>query len=129
MDYVVLRTVHQSAVALSIAGFTARGIGSLAGARWTMHPSARTAPHVVDTVLLASALSLAWTASLNPLTTPWLLAKLLGLLLYIGLGVIALRRTVDLRVRIGAWLLALFTVGYIVSVAISKTPLGFVAWL
>ena len=129
MDYLLLKTIHQSAVALSIVGFTARGLGSLAGAGWVRHRTAKTLPHVVDTVLLASALTLAWTASLNPLTTPWLLAKLIALLLYIGLGTVALRATLPFAWRCVAWLMALATFGYIVSVAISKSPLGFSSWL
>jgi len=129
MDYLLLKTVHLSAVALSIAGFTARGLGSLAEAPWVRRRAARTWPHVVDSVLLASAAALAWSASLNPLTTPWLLAKLIALLVYIALGMVALRPSLPLPWRTGAWLLAVATFGYIVSVAISKTPLGFVSWL
>jgi uncharacterized membrane protein SirB2 len=129
MNYPLLKTIHQIAVAASIAGFTARGLGSLADAAWVRRRPARTLPHVVDTVLLASALALAWTAALNPLTTPWLLAKVIGLLLYIGLGVVALRPSLPTAWRGCAWLLALATYGYIASVAISKTPFGFLSWL
>ena len=91
MDYATLKLVHQGAVTLSIAGFFARGLGSLAGAAWVRGRAARTLPHVVDTVLLASAIGLAWLLQLNPLTTPWLAAKIAGLLAYIGLGMVALR--------------------------------------
>ena len=60
MDYLIVKTLHQSAVTLSVAGFFARGWGSLAGAAWTRGRIARTVPHVVDTVLLGSALLMAW---------------------------------------------------------------------
>jgi len=62
---------------------------------------------------------------LNPFATPWLLAKLCGLVVYIGLGVVALRPTVARPVRAAAWLAALAVAGWIVSVAFTKTPWGF----
>ena len=91
MDYAALKLLHQGAVALSITGFVARGLGSFAGAAWVRGRAARTLPHVVDTVLLLSALALAWMLRLTPGAAPWLAAKIVGLLLYIGLGMLALR--------------------------------------
>lgn len=129
MDYLTLKTIHYSAVALSISGFFARGLGALLRARWVRGRAARILPHVIDTVLLASALGLAWMLGLNPLSTPWLLAKIVGLLVYIGLGVVALRPAFPARTRAAAWLAALVTFGYIVSVAITKSVAGFLAWL
>jgi uncharacterized membrane protein SirB2 len=126
MDYALVKLVHQSAVALSFAGFFARGLGMMGGAAWIQGRLAKTAPHVVDTVLLASALVLVWMLH-APLTAPWLLAKIAGLVVYIVLGAIALRRGRTRRVRIAAWLAAMATFGYIVSVAITKNPLGILA--
>src|SRR6188474_146051 len=91
MDYFTIKAVHQAAVALSITGFFARGLGSILGARWVGGRPAKTLPHIVDTVLLASALLLAWTLRLSPMQAPWLMAKIIGLLLYIGLGMVALK--------------------------------------
>jgi uncharacterized membrane protein SirB2 len=128
MDYFTIKAVHQAAVALSVTGFFARGLGSLSGARWVGGRLAKTLPHLVDTVLLASALLLAWTLRLSPAQAPWLLAKIIGLLLYIGLGVVALKPGRPTPVRAAAWLAALVTFGWIVSVAISKNPRGFFAF-
>lgn len=129
MDYALVKTVHQTAVVLSVGGFFARGLGALRDAAWARGRLARTLPHVVDTLLLASALWLAWLLRLSPLATPWLLAKIVGLLVYIGLGMLALRPCRPIGVRALAWLGALATVGWIASVAISKRPLGFFAAL
>jgi uncharacterized membrane protein SirB2 len=128
MDYFTLKAVHQAAVALSIAGFFARGIGSLLGAAWVGGRMAKTLPHIVDTVLLASALWLAWTLRLNPVQAPWLMAKIVGLVVYIGLGMVALKPTRPAPVRAAAWLAALATFGWIVSVAITKDPRGLFAF-
>lgn len=124
MDYTLLKAVHLGTVVLSIGGFALRGAASLAGAAWVRGRWARTLPHGVDTVLLGSAIGLAVMASFNPLHTPWLLAKLLGLLLYIVLGALALRPGLPRAWRAGAWLAALGTVGWIVSVALTKSPWG-----
>ncbi|MEQ1806584.1 MAG: SirB2 family protein [Burkholderiaceae bacterium] len=129
MDYAALKLVHQGAVALSIGGFVARGIAALVEARWQRGRAARTLPHVVDTLLLASALGLAWMARLNPITTPWLMAKIVGLLLYIGLGMVALRPGLPRGVRAAAFLAALLCFGQIVAMAISKSPAGLLAWI
>ena len=129
MDYFALKLIHQIAVTLSITGFVARGAASLAGAAWVRGRLARTLPHVIDTVLLGSAVALAWLLQLNPLSTPWLGAKIVGLLAYIGLGMVALKPGRAMAVRAGAFVAALATFSWIVSVALSKTPAGWLAWL
>ena len=125
MDYLAIKAVHQAAVALSLCGFVARGAGALAGAAWVRGRIARSLPHVVDTVLLLSALALVWLVRLNPVNAPWLMAKIVGLVAYIGLGMVALRPGTPRRLRAVAWLAALAVFGYIVSVAITKSPAGF----
>lgn len=129
MDYALVKTIHQTAVALSFAGFFARGLASLRGTRWVHGRVAKTLPHIVDSVLLLSALTLAWMLRLNPAHAPWLLAKIIGLLVYIGLGMLALKPGRPAAVRACAWLAALATFGWIASVAITKSPLGFLAQL
>jgi len=125
MDYALLKTFHQIAVALSALGFFARGAGSLAGAPWVRSRAARTVPHVVDTVLLVSALAMVWQLQLNPFAAPWLAAKIGGLVVYIAVGMLALRPGLPQPLRATAWLLALAVFAYVVSVAITKNPAGF----
>lgn len=129
MDYFTVKTLHQAAVILSIAGFFARGAASLRGAGWVRSRAARTLPHIVDSVLLISALWLAWMLRLTPDAAPWLLAKIIGLLVYIALGVVALRPGRPLALRASAWVAALATFGWIVSVAMTKNALGLFAGL
>ena len=125
IDYFTIKAIHQTAAALSLTGFFARGLGSLAGAAWVRSRAAKRWPHVVDSVLLLSALTLAWLLKINPALSPWLTAKIGGLVGYIALGVIALRPGLPVPVRAVAWLGALAVFGYIVSVAITKNPAGF----
>lgn len=122
--YLALRHLHRACAVVSIVGFAARWAAGLAGQAWVRGRVAKTLPHVVDTVLLASALGLAAGAGLNPLTTPWLGIKIVALLVYIGLGMVALspRRPRPLRLLAGAAALAVF--GHIVAVAFVKHPAG-----
>jgi len=119
-----------SAVAASFLGFTARAVAALAGAAWLRSRPARTLPHVIDTVLLLSALALVWGLGLAPWSTAWLRAKLLGLVVYIALGMLALRSAPLDRLphprlaRAAVAALAVATFGYIVSVALTKSPWG-----
>jgi len=122
--YLAIKAVHMGCAMLSISGFIARGVLSLRdspllGARWV-----RIAPHVVDTVLLASALWLAWQSAQYPLVQGWLTAKVLALVAYVLLGSVALRPRFSPRVRAAAFASALGAVGYIVSVALTRDPLG-----
>jgi uncharacterized membrane protein SirB2 len=128
MDYNDVKLVHMSAVSISFAGFFARGIGMLGDAAWVRHRLAKTLPHVVDTVLIVSAIWLAWMLGQGPPNAPWITAKIVGLLAYIALGMVALRFGRTKGVRAAAWVLALLTFGYIVSVAITKDARGFILW-
>src|SRR5215472_14546765 len=135
MDYATLKLIHVSAVALSFFGFAARGLGALCGAGWVRQRITRVLPHFIDTVLLVSALGMLWMLRLSPWATPWLRAKLIGLILYVALGVLALRRAPPGRaarpqaMQLIAWVGALVVFGYIVSVALTKSPRGPLAWL
>jgi uncharacterized membrane protein SirB2 len=129
MDYLAIRTFHESTVAVSVTGFAVRGVAGLLGARWVRGRVARTLPHLVDTALLTSALMLVTMLHVNPFATPWLQAKMSGLVAYILLGAIALRPGVPRAWRACAGLGALATVGWIVSVAFTKNPWGFLATL
>jgi uncharacterized membrane protein SirB2 len=122
--YALLKPLHVGAVALSGAGFLLRGLGMLVNAGWLQARPVRVLPHIVDTVLLASALGLAWTLRISPLAHPWLAAKIGGLLVYIALGMLALRPGRPKALRVAAWAGACLAFYYIVSVALTKSPLG-----
>ena len=62
MDYLVLRHLHMSCAAISITLFVVRGTCQTAGWPWRQWRWLRIAPHLVDTVLLGAAISLALRA-------------------------------------------------------------------
>jgi uncharacterized membrane protein SirB2 len=84
----------------------------------------RVTPHIVDTVLLASAIALAVISSQYPLAQNWLTAKVVGLVVYVVLGAMVLRRGKTRAARAAYFVAALLVFGYIVSVAMARNPLG-----
>ena len=80
-------------------------------------------PHIVDTALLLSAITLAIQLSISPLTAPWLMAKIIALLVYILVGTLAIKRGKTKRIRLFAWVAAQLVFVYMVSVAVTHNPL------
>lgn len=122
-----LKLIHASCAFISIAGFGLRGYWMASDHPLLQHRAAKVLPHFIDTLLLVSAITLLLILHLSPLEQPWLIAKILALFIYIGLGMVALRFGRTRKIKMIAWLLALLTAGYIVSVAYSKSPWGFFA--
>ena len=118
-----LRTLHLGAVVASLALFFLRGLWMMAAREKLQRRWVRVVPHLVDTVLLASAIGLAWLTAQYPWQQPWLTAKIVALLVYIMLGIVALRRGRTRRVRAIAFVAALATFGYIVAVAATRSVL------
>lgn len=126
--YGILKHLHLTTVILSFCLFIMRGIWMMAEsphlqARWV-----RIVPHVIDAILLASAIGLTLTLHQYPFAQGWLTAKVLGLIAYIILGSIALKRGSTLAIRVAAFIGSLTVFGYIVSVALTHSPFGFLAW-
>ena len=122
-----VKTIHVAFVALSFTGFFIRGIWMLRNSTLLRQRWVRITPQVMDTVLLLSAIVLAVKLRYSPMEQPWLMAKIIALVIYIAVGLVALRFGRSKRVRLSAWLLGLFIFMYIVSVAFSKSALGWFA--
>jgi len=127
MAYSLLKLLHLATIAVTLSLFLLRGAWMMAKsprlhARWV-----RIVPHVNDTLLLASGLSLAMLTEQYPLVNNWLSAKLVALLAYIALGSVALRRGRTRGQRIAAWIAALLVFGYMVAVARTHSPFPLVS--
>ena len=122
--YLAVKYVHVVSVVLSLAGFFLRGIlmmrdSPLLAARWV-----RVLPHINDTVLLIAALTLAAMSDQYPFVVDWVTAKVFGIIAYIILGALALREASTRRLRIACWLASMAMFGWIVSVTLTRQPLG-----
>lgn len=124
--YLMLKHLHMTMAALSFAGFFIRGLWMWRQSPLLHKKLVKILPHIVDTLLLVSALALAGLLRYSPGDHPWLMTKIVFLVVYIILGVIAFRNS-NPALRKCSWLAALVVFIYIVSVAISKNPLGFFA--
>lgn len=124
--YSIAYMTHIAAVVVSGSFFLLRGIWML-----MEHPAldrklVRILPHIIDTVLLVSAITLAVLLQQYPITDHWLTVKVVALIAYIGFGMFAIRRGTK-QSRIIFLVLALATFAFMVGVAMTKHPLGWLA--
>jgi uncharacterized membrane protein SirB2 len=124
--YLQIRFIHVTCVALSGALFTVRGVMRLADVPLANHRSLRLASYVIDTTLLTAAVGLMLIIHQYPLANSWLTAKVLLLVLYIGLGTMALKYGRSGRERGLTFGAALLTYTVIIGIAIAHHPAG---WL
>lgn len=124
--YQLARNLHLLFVALSIGLFMFRGALMVVESALLASKVLRILPHVIDTLLLASAVWLVVMLREYPFVHGWVTAKVLGVVVYIVLGSIALRRGSTRRMRLAALAGALATIAYIISVARFHDPF---AWL
>lgn len=122
MTYLILRHLHVTCVVLSGLGFALRGWWMLNDSPRLMARLTRIVPHVVDTLLLGSALVMAWLSGQYPFAQGWLTAKFFGLLIYILCGTMALKRGKTKAQRSLFLVLAITAYAYIVGVALTRSP-------
>jgi uncharacterized membrane protein SirB2 len=122
-DYLAIKAVHVMCVAVSYALFLVRGIWMIRDSAMLERRWVKVLPHVNDTLLLAAAIALAVMLRQYPFAETWLTAKVVALVLYIGLGMVALKPGRDKRVRIAAWIAAQMVFLYIVAVAFTRNAL------
>lgn len=120
MSYLALKHLHVTCVVLSGLGFCLRGWWMFTESPLRQHRLTRILPHIVDTLLLGSALSMAWMSGQYPFVHGWLTAKLFGLLAYILFGMMALKRGRTLAIRVRYFGLAVLAYVFIVSVALMR---------
>ena len=85
--------------------------------RLLQHRVTRILPHIIDTVLLVSGISLAVWIYGEFYKYPWLVVKLVAVAVYIFLGGIAIRYGKTKKVRVGALILSLAAFFTIVAIA------------
>ncbi|WP_323002952.1 SirB2 family protein [Denitromonas sp.] len=124
--YLAIKHLHVTCVVLSGLGFLLRAGWMLSGSSRLQHRLTRVLPHVVDTVLLSTAIALVTYYDGVP---DWVWAKIAGLVAYVVLGTIALKRGRTPASRRLALVAAVATFGWIVSVAMSKSAAGFFGWM
>lgn len=118
--YPMFKHLHMTLALVSLLLFIYRWSLALAGSDRLQQKWLKILPHINDTFLLLFGVLLAVTLQLSPGQQPWLMAKLMALVLYIGLGVMALKRPARGR-KLVAGVAALAVFGYMVGAAVTKS--------
>lgn len=119
--YNLIKLVHVSCVLVSITGFVIRGLLMVFESSWLHLKLVRILPHLIDTLLLASAIILVYLSDWLLLHESWLQLKLILLLLYIFLGMMALKLSVSKRAKVVSWLGAICVFSYMALVAMTRS--------
>lgn len=121
----LIKYIHVTCVVLTLLFFVIRGIWMIQDSVLLKQKWVRILAPVIDTILLISAIIQAVAIHQYPFVDNWLTAKVLALILYIGLGMIALTYGPTKDIRIAAWVAALFCFTYIAAVALTRNPMVF----
>lgn len=119
----MLKTIHLTLAYATVLGFVVRGFWSLTDSALRSQKWVKIVPHVIDTLLLVLGVAMAVQLSISPLEG-WLAAKLVGLLAYIGFGVLTMRAA-GTPAKLVGFVGALASVGYIFAVAFARNPWPF----
>ncbi|MGY0634154.1 SirB2 family protein [Luteimonas sp. A478] len=122
--YPQIKHAHIGLALTSGALFALRGAGVLAGMRWPRWAAVRWTSYGIDTALLTAALMLLAILPGGLYANGWLTVKLILLVVYVVLGVYALRRARSRTGQAGCYVAALATFGMIYSIARAHHPLG-----
>ena len=122
--YLQILWTHIGCVIASGSLFFVRGCMMLAGLPTANHIALRRISVVIDSLLLAAAITLTTIIHQYPFVQAWLTVKLVLLVVYIVLGVFALRRGRTRAIRATCFAAAMIVFLFIVSVARAHDPLG-----
>jgi len=116
----IIKSIHVICALLSISGFIYRGILKLTSPEKLAQKWLKITPHIIDTVLLASAIYLVFAMQYYPSLFNWVTVKIIALVLYIVLGLFTLRFCKTRTGIIISFTLAISMFTYIVFVARTK---------
>lgn len=124
--YLPIKTLHISLALLSLTGFVIRGWWAIIGSSHLQLHWVKIAPHLVDTLLLTTAILLMIILGQHPGNQAWITTKLIALVFYIGFGTLAIKRAPTAKSRAIFFALAILTFVFIIGVAITHHP---ASWL
>lgn len=124
--YLPIKYLHMFLAMLSLVGFVIRGWWAVHASKLLQQRWVKIAPHIIDTLLLTTAVLLMIILDQHPGNQNWILAKLIALVFYIGFGTLAIRRAPTPAGKAVFLCLAIVTFSYIIGVAIAHHP---ASWL
>lgn len=128
MSYLAVKHAHMMFAIISIVLFMLRAWLAVPSPARINNKLLKILPHINDTLLLLFGIWLAVGINQIPFgNSPWLTAKVVGLVLYIVLGTIAIKRGKTRGQRLTAALASVAIFAYIYGAAVSKSPLSWLA--
>ena len=127
--YLQVLHLHVSCVILSGSLFVVRSLLRIANRPLANHRALRILSYAIDTTLLCAGILLTLILHEYPFRDAWLTTKVLLLMLYIGLGTMALKRASTGPGRSAALIGALATYVFIIGVALTHQPAGWLLWM
>ncbi len=128
-SYLIFKTIHMTCALLSISGFLLRGYWMVQESPLLQLKPVKILPHIVDTLLLLSAIAMLFILGFGLLYQGWLLHKVGLLLVYIVLGMIGLGNKYSRSKRIAAFIGAAVVFFYIAGIAMTKTALSWLVFV
>ena len=125
MEIEITRLVHISCVVVSGLFFFGRGAVMIRRPLFVGQIWVRRTAESIDSILLISGVTLAWLSGQVPWQESWLAVKLMALLGYIALGMIAFHWGKGLAVKSMAWIAAMVTYLFMIWVALNRNPWPF----
>lgn len=122
--YGPIKSAHVGLVVASGGLFAVRGALVLAGRQGAMARPWRMLSYGIDTLLLCAGVALWALLSLNPVSSPWLVAKLFLLATYVVLGSLALKRARTAVAQRASYVAALGVYLFMAAVAVAHHPAG-----
>ncbi len=119
----MIKIFHLTFVLLSITSFVARVYLAETRPKMLEQKWLKIGPHIVNSLLLMTGVMLIFQGQWLSGEYGWIVAKIIALLAYVGLGMVAIKSQGALRWKAFAGALACFI--YIAIVAVSKNPLFF----
>lgn len=122
MDYLAVKHTHMAIAVLSIVLFYVRSFSRFGSGIIAKNKLVFIGSHVTDTFLLISAITLMLIAKINPFEQMWLLEKIILVVAYIALGVIASKQQ-NTNLKIVFLVVTTVIIAMIGKLAVTKTAL------
>ncbi len=118
--YLALKHLHLTLIAIAFALFLLRSFWLITNSSLLQKKLFKILPHPINLIMILSGFAVAYAAS-YPLSSPWIIAKLVALVIFVILGLLTFKQTTKPR-QLLFFSAALLTFVYIVSVAVTKLP-------
>ena len=129
MSFLLIKYVHITSVAASFALFFVRGFWVMRSYPQPQEPWVRILPHLVDGLLVASAIGVFILSPQKGWPGDWLTVKLALIVLYVGMAQYLFHVARAIVIKALVWLLALLVFLFVTTIAVLHDPRGILSVL